>query len=217
VEKFWRDKFVAKLDDGIFATCEYALQECARPDVKEVKSTLGSTMMRFGDPDEHPDQSINITVRTSKATAIARPPPLKKFGRVDPSQRENAMEWSDENGHRPGQFAPLKHRTDLFIKDEPQKADADADAKTIEESPAVKVELDEDGEPIDGAVVTQSNEGTMRPVPDDATQRAYKYGATYIPVDKADFEQLKTEKGLDILGFIPQRKVSRSLTLHVYF
>ncbi|PVF93424.1 SPOC domain-like protein [Serendipita vermifera] len=218
VEKFWRDKFVGRLNDGIFATCEYALQECARPDVKEVKSTLGATMLRFGDPDEHPDQSINITVRTSKATAIARPPPLKKFGKIDPSKGDNAMQWSDENGLRPSQFAPLKHRTDLFIKEEPEEESKDDNSKAIERASAVKVELDEDGEPVGGALVTQPNEGTMRPVPDDSTQRAYKYGATYIPIDKADFEQLKTEKGLDILGFIPQRKFRRDWAMgEVYY
>lgn len=211
-EIFWRDKFVKRLTDGLYATCDYALQECARPEVKEVKSALGSTVLRFGDPDTHPDQSINLTVRTSKATAIARPPSMKKFARTDDPRNGDVMDW---DGQRVVQYAPVKTRTDLFVKEEQEvKAEENAvtDGERVKRDNDVKVELDEDGEPVEGgnqelANVTKGDDTSMRLVTDEDTQIAYKYGSTYIPVDKTDFEPLKTEKGLDILGFIARDTV----------
>lgn len=223
-ERFWRDKFVGRLNEGIYATCEYALQECARPESKEVKSAMGSTVLRVGDPDEHADQSITLTVRTSKATAIARPPSMKKFGRTDATPNEDAMDWE---GQRAIQYAPVKMRTDLFIKDEQEdkapEGDGSTEQKAIKTKDGVKVELDDDGEPIgvnyqELTTTAEEKDSSKRIVTDEHTQIAYKYGSTYIPVDKADFESLKTEKGMDIVGFIPQHTFRREWAMgEVYY
>lgn len=184
------------------------MQECARPEVKEVKSTLGATILRLGDTEENREESIEITVRTSKATAIARPPSMKKFARLEGPQTGDSMEWEDESGHRAIQYAPVKSRTDHFIKEEGPATSPNGSPKKLEDVPEVKVELDDDGEPITNGTLTEPQDpSSIRQIPEENTVSAYKYGSTYIPVEKADFEQLKTEKGLDLLGFIPLKKV----------
>jgi ATP-dependent DNA helicase 2 subunit 2 len=212
VEKFWKDKFIAKLNDGLFATMEYALQECARPDVKETKSALATTVLRFGDPEANPEQSVLINIRTSKATAKAAPPPMKRFTRSAEAPTNERMEWVGENGARPIQYAPVKKRTDHFLReDEPAAPEgSSSEPKAIENGTDVKVEVEVDD---DGEVIVRNTEAdpeagsTLRPVDEENLQLAYKYGSNYVPVDKTEFEQLKTEKGMDILGFIPAKKV----------
>jgi ATP-dependent DNA helicase 2 subunit 2 len=175
---------------------------------------MGNTVLRFGDPEQHPDQSISLTVRTSKATAIARPPSMKKFAQVNEGERnENGMDW---DGRKAIEYVPVKSRTDHFVKEDVDaedvpKENGPAEPKALRNDDGVKVELDEDGEPIgmndeEFAVAANRNSPGLRLVGDENTQMAYKYGSTYIPVDKADFEKLQTEKGMDILGFIPQKK-----------
>ena len=176
---------------------------------------MASTVLRFGDPDGNPEQSIILNVRTSKATAIARPPSMKKFARADGPQNEDMMDW---DGQRAIQYAPVKTRADLFIKEEREEAAAttkengNAEGKSLKDENPVKVELDEDGEPIGVSyhelAATTKGDSSAVPVTDENTQIAYKYGSTYIPVDKTDFDPLKTEKGMDIVGFIPQKTVS---------
>ncbi|KAG8856720.1 ATP-dependent DNA helicase II subunit 2 [Serendipita sp. 411] len=217
VEKFWRDKFVGKLDDGLFATCSYALRECATPEVKETRSSLLNQVLRFGEPTDDPDRSIELNVRVSKATAIARPPAMKKFGRIN--QQESAMDWNDEMGElSTAQYAPVKSRTDHFIKEFGEDKNAQEQPKAIQNEPNVKIELDEDGVPIltdDTTLMTLPENATSI---DENTQLAYKYGSEYIPVDKADFSQLQTKKGLDIVGFMPREKFRREWAMgEVYY
>lgn len=173
---------------------------------------MGNNVLRFGDPEEHPDQSINLTVRTSKATAITRPPSMKKFAQTNVQRNGDAMDW---DGQRAIEYAPVKTRTDHFVKEETEadvpEENGPAEPKTLTNDDGVKLELDEDGEPIgmngELMVATDGDGPGMRAVGEENTQLAYKYGSTYIPADKTDFEKLQTEKGMDILGFIPQKKV----------
>lgn len=239
IERWWREKFVKRLDDGIVINCDFALQECARPEVKEVRSTLSNTVLRFGDMEMNKDQSFELRVRTSKATSIARPPPLKKFARA---RVENTMEWESQGVDRTTtQFVQVKHRTDFFIKADPStdaaahsssngrfgigsglQSNASEAPPKMEDVQDVKLEIDEDGVPLDLQPLAMRNTET-KPEPvvtvnDENTQIAYKYGSTYIPVDKADFETLQTVKGLDILGFIPQHKFRREWSMgEVYY
>jgi ATP-dependent DNA helicase 2 subunit 2 len=210
VEKFWKDKFIAKLNDGLFATMDYALQECALPDVKETKSALAASVLRFGDPEANPEQSVLINIRTSKATAKAVPPPMKRFSRSTEAPINDSMEWAGENGAQPIQYAPVKSRTDHFLReDEPAAPEgSSSEPKGIENGTGVKVEVDDDGEVIVRNTEADPETGpTLHPVDEENLQLAYKYGSSYVPVDKTEFEQLKTEKGMDILGFIPAKKV----------
>ena len=47
--------------------------------MKETRSTLISNILRLGDPDNNPLEAIEITVKTSKCTALARPKSWKRF------------------------------------------------------------------------------------------------------------------------------------------
>lgn len=189
---------------------EYALQECARPDVKETKSALATSVLRLGDSEVNPEHSVVINIRTSKATAKAAAPTMKRFARSTEASVNDRMDWVNENGTRAIPYAPLKKRTDHFLKDDeaPVPEASSSKPKALENGTGVKVEVDDDGEVIvRNREEEEENGPALQPVEEEDMQMAYKYGATYVPVDKTEFEQLKTEKGMDILGFIPAKKV----------
>ena len=143
---------------------------------------------------------------------------MKKFARIDPQRNGNAMDWE---GSKTIQYAAVQKRTDHFIKgeDETELLEVNGDSgPKMAKNELIKAERDDDGELVrigDGQPATNSsidNRG-MRPVSDEDIVMAYKYGSTYIPADKTDFEKLQTEKGMDILGFIPQKKVRSEIAL----
>ncbi|KAG6878325.1 hypothetical protein C0993_008503 [Termitomyces sp. T159_Od127] len=72
-------KLMSKIDRGVVGTCEEALQETARPDIKQIKSVLMGTLLRLGDVDTKPDEAIELVIKTSKCTAMSRPKSWKKL------------------------------------------------------------------------------------------------------------------------------------------
>jgi ATP-dependent DNA helicase 2 subunit 2 len=197
-EAFWA-KFVSQVKTALVGTMDYALQECARPDVKMTKSVLLSTTLRFGNVEDENlrEESISLAVRTSKATAITRPPTMKKFVRKE--REPNRMDWEGDGGVRAlEEFAPVNRRTDYYIQKRTEegkaKAEPDIKAEEIDESDLqlAPLKLLDDSERVESEQLV----------------RAYKYGATYIPFEEGTFLKLETKKGLDICGFMPASKVS---------
>ena len=179
---------------------DYALQECARPDVKTTKSVLLATTLRFGNIEDENlrEEAISLAVRTSKATAITRPPTMKRFVR---KERElNRMDWEGDGAVRALEdFAPVNRRVDYYIEKRTENGDTKAE-------PDIKVEESGDSDlqlaqrrPLDDSERVESEE----------LVRAYKYGATYVPFEEGTFLKLETKKGLDICGFMPASKVSK--------
>lgn len=198
-EAFWA-KFISKVGTALVGTMDYALQECARPDVKTTKSVLLSTTLRFGDVEDETrlEEAISLAVRTSKATAITRPPTMKRFVRKE--KEPNRMDWEGDGAMRALEdFAPVNRRTDYYI----EKRTGNGNTKG---EPDIKVEdIDESGlqlaprKPLDD----------FERVEPEELVRAYKYGATYVPFEEGTFLKLETKRGLDICGFMPASKVSR--------
>lgn len=183
---------------ALVGTMDYALQECARPDVKTTKSVLLSTTLRFGNTEDENlgEEAVALAVRTSKATAITRPPTMKRFVR---KERElNRMDWEAEGATRPLEdFAPVNRRTDYYIEKRGE------DGKTKSETYIKVEEIDDDDQQLASRKLLDDFE---RVEPEELV-RAYKYGATYVPFEEGTFLKLETKKGLDICGFIPVSKV----------
>ena len=197
-EAFWA-KFMSKVGTALVGTMDYALQECARPDTKTTKSVLLSTTLRFGNVEDETlrEEAIALAVRTSKATAITRPPTMKKFVR---KERElNRMDWEgDRATHALEDFAPVNRRTDYYIEKRTE------DGK-IKAEPDIKVEEIDEG---DQQLAPRKLPDDFERVEPEELVRSYKYGATYVPFEEGTFLKLETKKGLDICGFMPVSKVS---------
>ena len=177
---------------------EYALQECARPDVKTTKSVLLSTTLRFGnvEAEDLREEAIALAVRTSKATAITRPPTMKRFVRKEPEL--NRMDWEGEGDGAIEGFAPVNRRADYYIEkrtgDRKMKAELDMKVEGLDEG--------------DQQITPRKPLDDFEKVEPEELVRAYKYGATYVPFEEGTFLKLETKKGLDICGFMPVSKVS---------
>src|SRR5258706_1431559 len=198
-EAFWV-KFMSKVGTALVGTMDYALQECARPDVKTTKSVLLSTTLRFGNVEDENlcEEAISLAVRTSKATATTRPPTMKRLVR---KQRELDRMDLDGDGAMQAleEFAPVNRRLDYCI----EKRTANGNTKA---EPDIKVEEIDDS---DLQLAQRKRLNDFERVEPEELVRAFKYGATYVPFEEGTFLKLETKKGLDICGFMPASKVSK--------
>ena len=197
-EAFWA-KFVSNVSTALIGTMDYALQECARPDVKTTKSVLLSTTLKFGNVEDENlcEEAISLAVRTSKATAITRPPTMKRFVRKE--QEPNRMDWEGDGALRAlEEFAPVNRRTDYYIEKRTENGKVKAESD-------VKVEATEES---DLQLAPRKWLDDFERVEPEGLVRAYKYGATYVPFEEGTFLRLETKKGLDICGFMLTSKVS---------
>jgi ATP-dependent DNA helicase 2 subunit 2 len=207
----------SKLTNGIVGTCELALQDISRPDIKTTKSALMGTTLRIGDIQNKPTESMEIQVKLSKCTAVARPKSWKrvmlrkkvkkdKYGEGDSDgTEEDAEEPIDaEEGDT---YIELKKRTEYYRDSD--KSDEDDD----EESP---VRVKEEKTDYDDTRVERDEQLTVeddRRVEREELIRGFKYGSTYTPCPDGQFDRLKTRKGIDICGFFKSRNVRASRVL----
>lgn len=185
-EAFYRE-FVAKLDNGVLGTCAHALQEIARPEVKVTKSVLMGSVLRIGDVNGRPDEAMEIMIKTSKCTALARPKSWKRFAKRGEEKSaedgETKMEV-DEDEAEQVLFAQLKMRSEYYLENK-------------DENGEIKVKQEDGGEPVEEEQRLEKEELT----------RGFKYGSTYVPCPDGQFERLKTKKGIELLGFFNKKNV----------
>lgn len=159
---------------------------------------MANNIFRIGDPESMPDQAIEIAVKTSKATAIVRPHPMKKFTKREVgSAREGGMEWEQSQGSTPDQqklYIELKRRTEYMVRLPEAK-----DSNEVEEN-----EDNEEGE-------SHKPEPTGEIVEKETLVKAFKYGSTWVPCEEGHFDGLHTRKGIEVHGFIPESTVSTLL------
>ncbi|CAL1697373.1 unnamed protein product [Somion occarium] len=190
-EEFYH-KFVEQLDVGIVGNCEFALEEVARPDVKQVKSALLGTELRIGDTKDHPLESIIIRAKTSKCTALMRPKSWKKFA-ARPRPVSEDVEMTEEGEYV--EYTPLIMRTQFYL---------DHRAEGEEEEAAAPQEESETEDEEEAAAKTDK----LQVIEKEELVRGYKYGSSFVPTAE-EFPRLRTEKGIDICGFFHQRNFRR--------
>ena len=173
------------------------MQECVRPDVKQVKSALTGTILRLGDVEARPEEAIEVTVKMSKCTAIARPPSMKKFAK---RLKEDAEEGQADDE---GAEAEVEGLQDVYAQLQMQT-----------EYVLPKVKSEEDDEQEDGAEDTRrtkSGEDDIVVLNTDDLVRGFKYGASYVPCPDGQFNRLSSQRGFDICGFFPDKHVGNLL------
>ncbi|GJJ08784.1 hypothetical protein Clacol_003003 [Clathrus columnatus] len=116
-------KFSKSLNECIVGTTAFALQECFRPDIKMTKSVLMKSKLRIGDTEGRPEEAIELNIRTSKCTAISRPPSLKKFAKRKFQPDHMDVDLVDT-------YIPLERKTEYVVQRETHGQDDDDDDKT---------------------------------------------------------------------------------------
>ncbi|KAA1468434.1 SPOC domain-like protein [Dentipellis sp. KUC8613] len=181
-------KLTEALPTSVIGTLALALEEVSRPEIKQTRSTLMGTILRLGDPENDPLESMEIVIKTSKCTALARPKGWKRF-----APRETAEHHEDEDMDMDGEtekknvWTELKMRTEYFIDTtagEDKEDDEDEDEDTEDK-------MDVDGE---------EKKQVMKVEKEDLV-KGFKYGSTFVPCPDGQFERLTTRKGIEICGF----------------
>ena len=190
-EEFFHE-FVAKLDSGVVGNCEYALQETARPDVKQVKSALLGHELRIGDSENHPGQGIKLQVKASKCTALARPKSWKRFARLKDRDGKDVIMKSDEDAEEKFVFTQLLSQTAYYVEGE-TKEDVDGEDEDVAEKGASQ----------------EQDKLTPKPVDKEELVRGFKYGASFVPNPDGSYLRLPTQKGIDICGFFNMKRFRR--------
>lgn len=225
-EKFWR-VFIRNLEEQISKS---STEEQFRPELKVfepqlsqirmprpdvVNGTQVGTCLYIGAEPIDAEQAICIPLKYTKATAKARPPTLSKAWKTavdlqqpagtipthsEASQLLNTLQsQSQSQGGQANNLAALvsaevkQHSTYFLKKPEP-----------IKESGAGEAEGDD-------LPTIEEDEGEREYIPKEELVKAWRYGSSWIPVEDDTFEPLKTQKGVEVLGFIPQKNVSLEL------
>ncbi|OSD05649.1 SPOC domain-like protein [Trametes coccinea BRFM310] len=194
--------FTSELELGVVGNCSFALKEVSRPDVREVKSTATATVLRIGDMDKHPSEAVEITIKTAKATALARPKGFKKFARRKRTAEGEAAgeDTMDVDEDERSTFAQLQMRSEYYIEEEK------AGPAKGEGSIAGSVNGGGDGE-----------EKRLVKVEKEELVRGYKYGASFVPVPE-EFARLPARRGMEMCGFFPRENFRREFSMgEVYY
>jgi ATP-dependent DNA helicase 2 subunit 2 len=187
------------MKNGVVGNCALALREAARPDIKQTKSALMGTILRLGDVENHPEEAIELSIKTSKCTALQRPKSWKKFGRREDANDATAAEKNKVV------FAQLQMRTEYYI-DRSEEQDEDAqDASTV---------VDADGDQVMKDEEAKDKEANLEKVEKEQLIRGFKYGATYVPCPDGQYPRLNTKRGMDICGFFHAKNVRTSCSAH---
>ncbi|KAF8480890.1 SPOC domain-like protein [Russula ochroleuca] len=187
-ERFFH-KFTASIPNSIVGTLSFALEEVRKPEVKETRSSLMANILRLGDPENNPLEALEIVVKTSKATALARPKTWKRFAPreskpademdVD-SESTRDRDWDGDEGARKTVWAELRMRTEFHVENDEQGNENNGNEE----------DMDVDDVKKSGAKVEK-----------EQLIRGFKYGSSYVPCPDGQFAKLSTHMGISICGF----------------
>jgi hypothetical protein len=192
-------KFTAIIPNSIMGTLSFALEEVRKPEVKETRSSLIGNILRLGDPENNPREALEIAVKTSKSTALARPKTWKRFAPRESNPADEMVvdsaptrDHDGDEGATKTVWAQLKMRTEFHVEHDEQgdennenEEDMDVDVDDVKKSGA-KVEKEQ-------------------------LIRGFKYGSSYVPCPDGQFAKLNTYMGISICGFFSADNVSLPL------
>ncbi|KAF8519214.1 SPOC domain-like protein [Gautieria morchelliformis] len=183
-EEFYQ-RFSEGLNECVMGTAAFALQDCSKPDIKTVKSTLMDSRLRIGDVDTRPEEAIELHIKTSKCTAISRPPSMKKY-----AKRQRQGDSTNVDGE--DVYTLLAQKTQYVVeRDEEERPDG-----------------------VHTHVEESQDEGNGDMVEKEDLVRGYKYGASFVPLDaEEEFQRLEPKPGIDICGFFPARNFRRDWSM----
>lgn len=173
------------------------------------------TTLRVGDVRNKGRESMEIQIKLSKCTGIARP---KNWKRVMLRKRDKRDKRGEEDSddtdvdaemgvEAEDRYVELKKRTEYYR--DPEKSEEDDDE---ERQGRVKEEETEDARvERDKQVRAEDDRKAER----EELIKGFKYGSTYTPCPDGQFDRLTTKKGIDVCGFFKSRNVRASCVLAV--
>ena len=177
-------------------TLSFALEEVRKPEVKETRSSLMANILRLGDPENNPIEALEIVVKTSKATALARPQSWKRFAPRESKPADEMdvdeaptrdRDWDRDESARKTVWAQLRMRTEFHVEHDEQ-----GNENNVNED-----DMDVDDVKKSGAKVEK-----------EQLIRGFKYGSSYVPCPDGQFAKLNTHMGISICGFFSADNVS---------
>lgn len=185
-----------------------------------VNGTLSGIDLRIGSPDVDPAQAISIPIKYSKATMKARPPTLSKAWKpamdlqAHPGTKASAASASAQLASNVAQQAQS-------LDVSPKESDLAAMISAQVNHYSTYVIKRQEPAPPDStqAIYDASQKGNSQQVPQDVGEeeeepvakedivKAWRFGSTWVPMEKDTFEPLDTQKGVEILGFFPREAV----------
>jgi ATP-dependent DNA helicase 2 subunit 2 len=216
-------------------TFEEALAMVRMPRPTIVNGTVSGIDLHIGSADVDPDQAIRIPVKYSKATMKARPPSLSKawkaavdlqgpqpgsggYRDTGASQLMASVteQSQDPNGRlEPSDIAAMisaevkQHSTYVVKKQAPEPA-----TQATQASQAQPSQMDPDfvapDEPMPDVCEEEAEEEY---VAKEDIVKAWRFGSTWVPMEVDMFEPLITNKGVEILNFIPTEHASVTMPL----
>jgi ATP-dependent DNA helicase 2 subunit 2 len=200
------------MKNGVIGTCALALRETAMPDIKQVRSALMANVLRLGDVDTHGEEAIELFIKTTKCTSLARPKGWKKFGLRESGTDDMDVGGDDDVADAKAAYAQLRMRTEYYVDRKAGEKDGDGDV-------VMKKDDDDDENLLDKAEDEPSelNVENLEKVDKEELVRGFKYGTTYVPCPEGQFPKLQTKKGIEICGFFPAKHVCFPLGLSSEF
>lgn len=190
-ERFWR-KFLNGIPNAGFATATYALEQSTMPNVQVTKPAPAKTVLSFGDPqDLYSNEAFQIPICLYKMTDVARPMTQSKISKL-------ARESTDAADERRREEARRNHLNPTSTPTAPKKEEFP------ESSIVYRADLKREYFLLD-QLPTVANANTQpEPLPPDSDSnftRAWKLGASLIPVSEESFGQMDTHKSMEIMHF----------------
>lgn len=218
-------------------TFEEALAYARLPRPAVVNGTVSGIDLHIGSPDVNPDQAISIPIKYSKATMKARPPSLSKAWKAamdlqgpqpgadsyrDMGANQLMASLTEQRQSQGGKLDPAdiaamvsadikQHSTYVIKKQEPTANTATQATQATQQDPDF-VDPEEGGDGGTAAPPADEEEAEEEFVAKEDIVKAWRFGSTWVPMEADMFEPLVTDKGVEVLNFIPTANVSAPLS-----
>ena len=208
-----------------------ALARARLPRPTVVNGTVSGIDLHIGSDDVNADQAIRISIKYSKATMKARPPSLSKAWKaaVDLQGPQPGSGNYRDMGASQLMASVNQQSQGSGAKLDPSDIAAMISAEVKSHSTYV-VKKQDSVNPAQGTQATQGTQAAlsqkdphfvdadqdMEAIPEDAEEeyvskedivKAWRFGSTWVPMEADMFEPLVTNKGVEILNFIPTDNV----------
>ncbi|SOV06310.1 related to ATP-dependent DNA helicase II, 80 kDa subunit [Ustilago sp. UG-2017a] len=191
-ELFWQ-YLLSQIPTAGFATAASAIEQSAMPNLQVTKPAPQKTVLSFGDPNDLSSNSaFQIPIGLYKMTDVARPMAQSKISKLARQSSDAAREREREESRR-NHLNPTS--TPAMLKREEEER---------ESCVVYRADLKREHFLLDQLVSAANAHKEPQPLPpnsDENFTRAWKLGASLIPVPKESFGSLDTHKSMQILHF----------------
>lgn len=200
-------------------TFDEALLNARMPKPSVVNGTLSGIELRIGSTDVDPAQAIVIPIKYSKATMKARPPSLSKAWKPAMDLQAHTREGIARSSASNQLLNSVTEQSQALDKPPAQSdlaAMISAEVKNYStyvikrQEPVIEVGSTQAG--TDGTQGATQKEQEIEEEDEELVAKedivkAWRFGSTWVPMEKDTFEPLDTRKGVEILSFFPRDAV----------